>query len=505
MEESSLRKEKLKTILLTLLFVMSIILTQQLWLDIPLNRMVQISKKAETMNIQSTDDSKSIADIVSPQSFIINFGGGLHTVLYMDAYGDEDHTNGIWKETLGLFKKYYFEEKAIVEEIAKEKWLEAANTRSLELDFGYSMPIGALRGLADGKDAGISGKISELDGILISSVEDSSIYIANKAGNKYYRAKAQEVKTNFAKILTGIEESGYDVYYDIKDLYGSKIQSSPVGENYRLMPVKLKDNFPSIQVSHEIDPYNEMQTSAFAGTFFGDSFDFVRKITETSGAVIYMYGYGQKSLKIDDAGVLEYIEEIDAQKSVANTEFLDAIRIAIKFVEEHGGWPNKYAYLKNVEIIEKNKRKGYKFIFGYKLNGLPVYYNHQLDPEALEVQVIGQQILNYKRFIKKEKITVGFLEDTISNAILTPPQIIDTNYEDIRTSYLKQNKQASSESDEDEKKIWYDVLSSIQSVKFGYYDQLMREPNKLIPVWIIKFGPDTYYFDAYNAKIVNRF
>ncbi|MBS3995263.1 MAG: hypothetical protein KGZ33_05660 [Alkaliphilus sp.] len=501
-------KEQFKTMLLAMLFLLSITLTQQLWISIPLAENVASSEAVGSNDSQTYDDIKLIANIVSPQSFIVNFGGGLHTVFYSDSYNVlEGSTQGIWSKTLNLLKNNYFEENATVEEISREQWVIANNSRSLLMNFGYSLPFVILKNMVQAKDVGIAGKIAEIDSILIGVVDESEMFMANHATGKYYRLKGISTGSDsFAEVVNYIEDNEHTVYYGIRDIYGDMIADNDILESDRLIPVTLKDNVPKIQVVQEIDINNEAQVEAFASTFFGAGFDFVRRITETNGSVIYMYGYGQRALKIDETGVVEYREELEPQKTVENNGYWEGLTSAVRFVNEHGGWPNKYSYLKDIEEIERDNKKGHRFIFGYRINGIPVYYNDKLSPEPIEVEVVGKQVIYYKRSIKKEKIDVDFLEkDDVQVNILTPLQIIDFNYSNfdiIKSDYLAALLEKGVEPDE--KEIEREILSSIKSIKFGYYDQPMREPNKLIPVWIIQFGQYIYYFDAYNGKIEFR-
>ncbi len=498
-----MRKEKFKTVLLTILFVLSIILTQQLWISIPLAEVLTTSKQVENKDIHKNDNIKTLISIVSPQSFIVNFGGGLHTVLYSDTFsmGQEDF-EGFWPETLMLFKDNYFQEGATVEEVAKEKWEEVYKSKSILMDFGLSIPLSVVRNLSEGKEAGIAGKIQELDSILIGATEGTGVFLSNTATDKYYRLKGISNKiSNFPKAISLIDQNSYNIYYDIKDVYGNVVSSSNVVESHRLIPVSLKDNIPTIQVVEEIDPYNEAQVEAYSSTFFGESFDFVRKITETNGSVIYMYGYGKKVLKIDTTGALEYFEEIDPEKSTGNLQYWDALKEAYSFVKEHGGWPNN-TYLKEVNISEDNKRKGYEFVFGYRINSMPVYYNDKLSHRPIVVVVEGKQIIHYERYIKNEKVAVNFLEeeDLNNTTVLTPLQVIDSNFDKIKQKYLRSiSKEDNYPSEEN---VGNEVLKSIRLIKLGYYDNPMRERNKLIPVWVVQFDLYTYYFDAYSGTIV---
>ncbi|QEK13487.1 hypothetical protein FQB35_15125 [Crassaminicella thermophila] len=481
-------KENFKTLLLTMLFILSIALNQQLWERISLAQIMPSVGQLETIEVKrNTNINYNISDILSPQSFRINFGGGLHTVLYSDTYG-------IWKETLKNLKDGYFEKDVLIEEIDKEKWLEANNFRSIEMRFGYNMPIDLLREMVEGKKEGIYGKVDTIDRILISLMGDRHIYIANHKEGKYYMIQSMKEENNFYKIVRTIEESRYDAYYALSDIYGV--------QNNELMPIDLDDNIHQIQVVREIDPTNDGQVEAFAGTFFGENLDFIRKIIETSGSVIYMYGYGQKALKIDDLGVLQYIEKIDKEEASKNIKFEEAIKIALAFISEHGSWGNIDAYLREVKPIERDNKKGYAFLFGYRLNGFSVYCsdeNKRMDT-PIKVEVLGNQVIYYKRFLKREKIAIKFLENKEDKVILPASQVLDKNFEVIKNDYLNNRPETLNI---EEEKIAEEVLSTIQGIEIGYYDQPMNKQNYLIPIWIIKTDKITYYFNAYDGKIIN--
>jgi hypothetical protein len=470
------------------LFILSIALTQQLWISLPIPHDLSFANQIKNMNVKTEDDIKDIFDILSPQSFTVNFGGGLHTVFYDDVYG-------IWPETLHILENNLSKKDVVIEEIQAERWMEEMKVRSIKMNFGFSMPVSALGSVFAGKETEIfSGKISSIDSILISFIDEDSIYIADRKEKAYYQIKGKGGKRNLFHIMNNIEEGSYDAYYAIKDIYGV--------ENDKLMPVELNDNIPKIRVVQEIEPTNVTQVEAFAGTFFGDNFDFVRKMVETNGSVIYMYGYGQKSLKIDASGMLEYMEQMDEQKSENSITFDHALKIATQFVGEHGSWSNVEAYLKKVNTIEKGKRKGYQFIFGYRLNGYPIYYNDKIGGEPIEVHVMGEQVTYYRRLLKKEKIAINFLENNGDTLMLSTPQVVDQNFDIIMKDYL--NDMNLSITDMNAEEILKEVLSSIETVEIGYYDQLMKEPGRLIPVWIIRLDKKIYYFDAYTGIMMHR-
>jgi regulatory protein YycH of two-component signal transduction system YycFG len=496
----ALTKEKFKTILLTALILLSIALTQKLWFHSPLKAIAPFLKHTIYMNGSNQENIKDISSILFPQSFTINFGGGLHTVFNGDLFKLwEGVSQDLWKEVFSILQNNYFNKdvvkELVVEKIEREKWIEASNAKSIEMQFGFAVPINGIIHTME-EDEGWNKKIGAIDSILFSFIDDSCIYMANQFENTYYRIEGEKnIENHLGGIIDSIQEGRYNMYYAMKDIYGI--------QNNTLMPVALVGDMPKIQVAQEIDSMNEDKIEALASTFFGENFDFVRKITETSGTVIYMYGYGQKTLKIDALGILEYREQMYSNKLGNPVSFRDALQIAIQFISEHGGWPSKHFYLKDVKTIEKDKKKGYQFIFGYKINGLPVYYDNKVIEHPIEVQVLDKQVIYYKRFVKKEKTPFKFLE-MIQNhsAILLPSDVLDKNFNLIKKNYIEH--EINDKEIKDSKKIDNMVLEAIEDVESGYYNQTIKAPNVLIPVWIIKLDKDVYYFDAYTGKMVNQ-
>ncbi len=486
------KKEQYKTVLLILLFFTSIALMQQLWMDMPLMHLIY-SKPAANMEPKHQGSIVNSDDVISPQSITINFGGGLHTVFYADTYG-------IWKKVLQILQNNYFLENVDVQEIEKEEWIKANNVKSIGLDFACQLPMEILN---KGEQGSFKDKISFADYILVSLIEEGSAYIANIKEGKYYRFhSSQSIHENLIETVDNIELEECTYYYPIEDIYGVS--------NYRLMPVEQTEYIEEISTASEIDAANDLQVESFAGTFFGENFDFVKKIRETTGSVIYMYGYGQKNLKINSSGIVEYIEEIDPQKVTNYTEAWDALQIAFQFVQEHGGWILKEGdsvqpFIKSINQIEKDKKKGYHFIFGYRLNGLPVYYSGKMAGEPLEIKVIGKQVIYYRRFLK-EKVTKTIYTKSLRSGetleMMSITDIIDKNFDTIQADYLNIKGKNDKKNEE---KIKSEILTSIGSVKLGYYDRGFEKFTKWVPIWVLKMDKMIYYFDVYNGEILNRF
>ena len=483
------KKEGFKTGLIVGLFVLSIALNQQAWFNTSFDKMLPSMKRFSTIEAKINNvTEEDITDIVNPQSFSINFGGGLHTVLYAEPYD-------VWKKTIDVLKTKDAENEISVHEVEQEEWQEASKFQSITMDFGYDISRELLLETLEINEEGIFKKVSDIDSIVVSLMEDMSIYIGNKKNQVYYCIDGINTKYSFSKIIKDIEESKYEAYYPMSDIYGV--------ENDTLMQMSASDTIHQLEVEKEIVPTNEEQAEYFAGRFFGDNLDFIRKIKEASGSVIYMYGYGQKVLRLEESGVLEYIEEIDSQKSEMKTSLVEALKIARKFVREHGSWSNIDAHLRGINVIEDGK--GYQFLFGYRLNGIPIYVDkdgkQEQIVEPIEVKVVGEQVNYYKRILKREKNTISFLDAKEELNIIPASKSIDINFNKIKEDHLAEDTHKHEKTDD--KDVLQEVLKGITSVEIGYLDHLSKESDKLMPVWIIKTNKKVYYFDAYSGEMIN--
>ncbi|MFT9496498.1 two-component system activity regulator YycH [Anaerosolibacter sp.] len=486
-----MRKESFKTILLAVLVVLSIALTQQLWISIPTaSGMPSSEGKALQAGRSKLYEVNNISDIINPQSFIISFGGKDHTVLFSDSYG-------IWKEVLPILSGY-FEDGITVEDITSERWEEIRDIRAIKMEFGYSMPIGVLSNVVGGKASVVQGKITALDSILIPVSEDGVVYISDRLNGRFFRLAGIINKTNIASLIDQIgNQNNYDYYSSIRQGYAI--------DNDVLVPLDLSIEQLKIKVENEIDVAGLKQATTYASTlrqvdifasaFFGENFDFVKKIIQNDGSVIYMYGYGQKVLKVSETGALEYVEGLDNNKSGSNTDMAESIKTAVQFVINREITPGHDLYLRDIRPIggnEGDKKKGYQLLFANRINGFPVYVKENPSQAPIEVHVFGKQVTYYKKVLLREKIDVSFIPPKRPEP-LAFHEVIDNNTEAIKRDLGLSG---------DEDKVLNDIMMKIRSVQRCYYGYNTSEQGELIPVLKIQIGDHTYFFDAMKGNIV---
>ena len=104
----------------------------------------------------------------------------------------------------------------------------------------------------------------------------------------------------------------------------------------------------------------DMTTEDVAENIFGDTLDFVRKITDVSGNETYMYGYGQKRLTLYVNGNIEFKEDINEENS---PNFYNDLETTLRFIKEKLGIGEDRIFLTSAEVNESEGRGVYHFSF----------------------------------------------------------------------------------------------------------------------------------------------
>ncbi len=490
-----MRREKIKSVLLVSLFLVSLTLTQRLWFYLPFGGVISIANNADLQEIDI-----DVTDILSPQSFFISFGGGNHTVFFSEPYEvwnistppEAKKEVSIWNTVKPILEDYLRDE-FIYEEITLEEWEKINEFKSVRMNFAASLPGDSLINVLSGGVREISEIHDSINTILIPATDGDqrNIYFGNYEENRYHKLTGSivspEVRGLIANIEKNVDDRGYMYYVTLEDIF-------PNVNNDVLAPLFDETIIPSYSARNQIDVSDNANVTSIANQFFGSGFDFVKKITEIDGTYIYMYGYGEKALKINKKGILEYMEKNDKEKTTPELDFLDSLKYAVKFVEEKIDWPvnRENAYLSGYEEIEVEGEKGYRFSFNYRLNGLPVFVPDIGEDEGIIVDVVGKQVTYYRRVVKRYGKKLDDEKDS-EKRILSIVEVLRKHSDMIKGYYIK-----FSEIELDQAKI--DGLKTeelIDEIGLAYYSD---RDDILKPVWEITVGNIVYYFDLYTGE-----
>lgn len=484
--------ESIKTAVLVVLFTSTVLLLYFFWNN--------FSLKGSTFS-DLTDQSPSeltsyVGETVIPEEISIHFGGGLYTTL-------NQKDDGLWRTAINQFKEFNMEE-VLVEEITLSKYQEVMELQSVCYSFGYELPFASFCEKYGIPKALAYDQIGTMKSLSYSAGSPQNIFIEDSSNGKYYRIAGESDKLGyFADIINSSERSNYSPHYRLGTLVG--------GKNRTIIPIFVENGLRESAYSN--GSFNEQNSRSFAQLFFGTSLDFTRKIAESDGTIIYMYGYGQKVLRLNKDGTAEYKEEPDAGHGTV--DFFRALDIAMAFIDGHSitvpyegsaylttnieGKEKTYLYLQRVTPLEKDKAKGYRMDFGFKTDAKGIYYE---EGSAVTVEILGGQVIYYRLDVS---LPMGYsmkhgndLNPSLSEKpMLSVGNILASNY-----IYISETlKEAGFEMEgTDQETLFGMIAEQVEYMDSGY----LRKDKTFSPVWIIRIGGISFYFDLHEGDILGH-
>lgn len=462
--------EGLKTILIIALFFSTMLLLYFNWgyPDIKAFRILHLVSEEDVV------EAPAIKEVVHPLDVVVNFGAGTYARL---GWGQFDS----WNECVAALVYYSRGNMVLVEEITLSQYDKIMDFRSIRFDFQYGIPFNSFCRHYDIASVQGFGQIETFSEVGYSLGSPESIFIADKIKGKYYRIVSSEQVSRLSALISAAEKADYITCYPIGTFVGTGGKT--------IIPLTFESRLASIGFEPELSGRNGARIREFAEIFFGESFDFVRRIEESKGTLIYMYGYGGKVLTINPDGSAEYKEKIGVGSG--QHDYFESLGGALQFVASHGGFNSRgdlIPYLKESKLIDKDKKKGYVFIFGMRISDESLY---SVGSEIISVEIIGGQVINYKR----NMITIDGYDKTMTKETYSAINMLAKNYQYINSVLLSEGYKSSPEKGE----ALFDYISErILLVKTGYVRPV--EGNELIPSFVVVVEDITFYFDLFDVE-----
>lgn len=472
--------ELLKNILLVVLFFTTMLLLYFFW-----SNPVTGSFRIADIIGEEPEEIPSFEQVIQPGKIIVHFEDGGYTFL-------EEEDFYAWEQCLQLLKGLDRQEVKALEEITSEQFNQIMEFRSILYQFHYDLPLETFMRRYGIPEIPGMDQIGDFSIIGFSSGSPESLFLYSSSKDKYYRIVYGLSHTSMDELLSSVDAKKNVNYHRIGILVGT--------ENQTLVPLSLDMQLEEIPYSPEFEDLNTSEVKDFAKTFFGESFDFVRKIEESKGSHIYMYGYGDKVLTIGAGGRVEYKNKETPQGSQQN--YFEALDTAIQFVASHGGWKTEEGmemapFVRYVQPVEDNKRKGYRIVFGMELSEEELYLEGS---SSIAVEVIHGQVTQYLRDMVRVdeedfvENTSGARQETFSTI-----NMIAQNYSYIASILAEEGHDFSNLQGIE---LFNTVSDLIYSVDTGYMkpEYEGQGEDTLIPAWVVKAGTIMIYFDLYDAK-----
>ncbi len=437
-------REKIKTFILTILVVMTVLLTQKVWFQSPFQ---SISSDVIGLDSNALDLEQARNSFVSPIRVLMGFGGGRSLNRFYSVLSFND-IKSAWLLSKNVLEPF-FAGDPYIELVSSDTYYENMANRFIELEFGDNISSVLVSSVFNKSDSKIIRNIREIKKIMIPANNTGIIYIIGKDSN-CFRIVLDNYSNEELISYINAYEAGDFVKYNAVFYY--------VGNYHVVMPLSINIPMSQIYVESEIDITNDAQLAEKSRSFFRN-IDFIKTIKETTGTVVYLYGYGEKSLRINNRGRLEYREEFDP---VPSTNVKKALDTALIYMHQQGDMADNL-FLREIKEIEYKGRKGFSFGFGYHLEGYPVYFNSSGMSNAIEIEVVGNQIRGYRTFLR-EKMNIPAV--TKLEPIILPHNLIEM----IIENYL-----AESDGLVDRESVRTDVLKSISEVQLVYFDSINQD------------------------------
>lgn len=399
--------ERIKTILIVVLTLTTILLLYFFWKGIPGTEPFQFKNVADL--VRGEEYVPEISQVLLPREITVSFvdDKGSYTSV-------EDGKRQYWNQAISELKLFGKETNVRVQELSdsqlspREAYQRAMRKRSIQFSFSYDIPFGDFCDAYGIKRFSGSEMIQSFTSIGYSTYydQDKSLLFYDGKNDKYYRIFADKDKNKekensingFLEMIDEIQNGGdYIPYYPVSSMFlGEDTQV----ENNAFMPLTLQSKARAFHCTQEFSQDDVQKIDELAETFFGKNFDFIRRITESQGTLIFMYGYGQKVLTVNMDGTLVYKEEI-SEEGYSEQNFFDSLDTALTFVAAHGTWEtdeggkeNPQTVLRDVTSRESGRKKIYSFTFETEIGGQQL---HAENGNAAVVEVCGSQVIYYSR------------------------------------------------------------------------------------------------------------
>jgi regulatory protein YycH of two-component signal transduction system YycFG len=466
--------EKIKNVILVVLVCTTILLLYFLWGNASLEDFMFLEEGTHYEKLATED-------VIVPKQIIICMGNDNHTI----AEGD-------MTSIVDVFRSFSTEGNLLIEEITKDKYQAVMEYPSIRATFGYNIDFdGFCERYEINQSLGFDniGTITEIG---FSEGSPASTFIYDGEKKKYFRMVGNDTKNNFTAFEYITESGDNATYYPLKAYLGEE------SINDTLIPVELPTALNAVPYQQDFEIDQKDTIGDFAKTFFGESFDFVRKVEESDGTVIYMYGYGQKVLIISPDGTVEYKEE-SKTSSTNQLSFFNALETSLNFIAVHGGFKTVSGnaikpYLTDVTSITGEKQ-GFRFVFSFLVNENKLFYAKK---NPLILEVVDGQVSYFRRdFIEVGDTSVNEGVNAQREAV-SAINMLALNFGDVRDTLVTEGIIQK----ELQNQISFEqVANKIDNLYFGYYKPPAEsELQELMPAWIVEIDGIRLYMDLYEAN-----
>lgn len=474
-------KERVKSLALFLLFALSIYLMKELWAS---DLILMLKNDSQTHNtVQDT------ASIVIPNTITYSFGNGSNSAVFYDVHKS-------WGAILPDLQRA-LSQPFKVEVVDESVFREAVSGRSIRYSFPYQLKV---RDLIEVLKIDVNRKPTD------NHMFQDLVIAGGKSKSILTRAEDVYLKITFDTFLSAVDlelleaEKAEPVpFRTVESIY--KIQSLLASDenlyeaNEQLVPVGRVASAENSSVITEYAIMDDGVLRQLVSQFFGTHI--VKKLVDIDGSLVYLYGYGEKALKISANGEIEFTAKLQTT-TLKSINLEEALQIALSFVDRFGGVPTGLV-LRNYQVTQVNDTPTYTLDFDMVLSQQRVVGDSSTP--GISITLVGDQITEYRRFVLLPTGEGETLGD--NDTYQTIDRLINLNFSNtLSPNFLGDNPNLLVRPTElSSRDVLFHLLQHINDFEPVYF---LNEASfsTLVPVWRIGFDQYIYYFDLNTGQII---
>ena len=468
-------KTKIKNIILMVMVLICIYLSSNVWLKLP--SFFSSDANEGKADVETTE--AHIWEVLRPVKNIIKYDN-YYTVLYSDK-------RGLWEKALNTINDAF-------NDFANSHVTETAAFPSeyLKFDFNTSIPVEIFTSHMEIGNENVNNTVKNIKNVIIDLENNNSIYIYN--GENTLKILSDKINTRELTDLVNTINLANKTKYSTEQKIGDETIQVPVPlEQTTLNPVFVQS---------ELDVFDIDRINEIAKDYFRSDYDYVRKSVEVSGNLVYVYRT-EKILKVNEEGLLDFYDaSIEPENSV---DVYKSFVAAVNFTEEFLGFP-EYGYLSNLENIHVDGSEGYRYTFSYNILERPILFSRVRENAALQIDVIGNNVVSYKRFIRK--IDDKQRDKMAQIQVIPAIDVISSNVDVSEAQNTSENNTVmeNQEAVADRlKPIKPEMIKEINNIYLGYFDlSRISKEQVLRVVWVIETNEKTFIFNAISGLLIEE-
>ncbi len=434
------------------------------------------------------------SQLITVKTVNVSFGGGRMSSFYFDK-----------EKSFESFKQELSMALSNIDRITSISESEYFNTRlnkSIEYTLMMSLSQGELLSILSSQELMKDQIKGEVRSILLVAREMNKIWVITDAG--FYEVYLKIAMVDPSNQIDNLEEDSSAVAFQtVSQRFGLpayKVENGKELYNQVLIPKFSLPMILPVKVEPEIALADVDALRNLARNVFGNRLDFVQEARDVNGSMVFLYGYGDKALRVSKEGIIEYSERFRDQLK-DSIGLIESLQSALSMLEKIGG-PINEIYLNSIEQISKEGVSGYRFEFGYRIDNYSVIsiegYN------GASVEVYGGVVKSAYRNVYKYNSFKALTNEQTSSLETDDAQffnmisqkdnftVIEKNY--YRDLSVEEVPPQSIESGQA-------VLNSLQDVYVGFY---YDKEDKMLPGVVLQFGSQKYCIDFYTYNLINK-